>query len=412
MTGSIRWAGNKKRIAATLAILLLIVSVLSGCWDLRYLDRLGVVMAVGVDSDPTGKQQLRVTMQTVLAQNAAAGNKLASEGMAVTTFTETGDTMFEAIRKMTRKTSRRLFFSHTRLLIIGEQAARKGVFPLLDLIERNPDIRGDIAVMIARNTTAEQLLQTTTQIDAIPANQMYDTLEINEHALGQEYLVRVQEITRMALQKKQQVAIPSITLEGDEAAGNDEQNLKRIHPTVQPELSTMAVLKEGHLKGFLTAKESRGLSWMLGRVKSTVVKAACPNSEGYFMVEISGSKVNMSAVKPKDGIPVIQIGIKPEGSVKEVMCSDLPVDEEEMLKEIGKLIDQSIEGEIEAVIVKLQKKMQLDTFGWGRLIYMQKPALWRRIDKEWDVVYPKVQHELKIKTRIKDTGVRGNSIVK
>ncbi|MFF2092559.1 Ger(x)C family spore germination protein [Paenibacillus sp. NPDC058174] len=400
------------KIAAVMAFLLLSVVLLTSCWDLRYLDRLSVVMAMGIDSDPTGKQQLRVTMQTVLAQNAAAGNKLAAEGMAVTTFTETGDTLFEAIRKMTRKTSRRLFFSHTRLLIIGEQAARNGVYPLLDLIERNPDIRGDIAVMIARGATAEQMLQTTTQMDAIPANQMYDTLEINESALGMDYMVRVQDITRMALQEKQQVAIPAITLEGDAAAGNDEKNMKRIHPDVQPKLSTMAVLKEGRLKGFLTVKESQGLSWMLGKVRSTVMKTNCPDSDGYLMVEINDAKVKMSAGKSKEGVPVIKIDIRPEGSVKEIMCPDLPVDKEAELDTIGRLIDKEIEEEVQDVIVRLQQKLKLDTFGWGRLIYMQKPALWKGIDKDWETVYPKVRHELKVKTKITDTGVRGESIVK
>lgn len=54
--------------------------VLSGCWDLRYLDKLGVVLALGVDVDPKEKQKLKLTVQVVLPQNVAAESKGGSGG--------------------------------------------------------------------------------------------------------------------------------------------------------------------------------------------------------------------------------------------------------------------------------------------------------------------------------------------
>lgn len=102
---SIRKIGRKLILVWTACML----ALLNGCWDLRYLDKLGVVYAIGVDDDPTGKNKLQLTVQVVLPQNVAAETKGAIGGTAVTTFTEKGDTLFEAIRKMSTKTSRRLF---------------------------------------------------------------------------------------------------------------------------------------------------------------------------------------------------------------------------------------------------------------------------------------------------------------
>ncbi|MUT65073.1 Ger(x)C family spore germination protein [Paenibacillus sp. NEAU-GSW1] len=407
--------GRKAASIVGILAMLLGMMIISGCWDLRHLDRLSVVMAMGIDDDPTGKQKMRVTMQTVLAQNAASGNKLAVEGMSVMTFTETGDTVFEAIRKMTRKTSRRLFFSHTRLLIIGEDAARKGVYPLLDLIERNPDIRLNIAVMIARGTSAEKLLQTTTLMDSIPANQIHDTLDINQSAQGQEYLVKVNDITRNAMAGKQQVAVPSLVLEGEQSAGNDEENMKHIHPKVEPKLSTMAILKDGRFVGYLTTKQSRGLSWTQNKVKSTVVKLDCPRSEGNFIVEVYHSKAKMKAEKPKYGEsqkPVIHVDLEVKGSIKEIMCTDLGVKEESQLEEAGKLMDAAVGDEVQDAIRRLQKELNSDAMGWGMLVYQEQPSLWKQIGGRWTELFPDVSYVLKVKTDITDSGVRVNSIVK
>lgn len=64
--------------------------LLSGCWDLRYLDKLGVVLAMGVDDDPSGKQKLRLTVQVVLPQNVAAETKGGTGGGARNDFYRNG----------------------------------------------------------------------------------------------------------------------------------------------------------------------------------------------------------------------------------------------------------------------------------------------------------------------------------
>jgi spore germination protein KC len=386
--------------------------LLSGCWDLRYLDKLGVVLALGVDEDPSGKQKLQLTVQVVLPQNVAAESKGGVGGTAVTTFTETGDTIFEAIRKMSAKTSRRLFFSHTQMLIIGEKMARKGIFPLVDLIERNPDIRTDIYVLVTRGVKAEELLQLTTQMESIPINQIHAIVETNQSAYAMNYVVQVNDLTRLNGEGKQQAVLPSMRIEGNKEIGHSNENVNSIPAKASPVLSTMAVFRNGKLVEYLKPKESRGLSWLQGKVKSTVVKLACPNSKENLIVEVHGVTTELHVKRSEKGEPVILINTRISGSVQEIMCTDMNVSEEKVLKEIGAMTSQAVKDEMEAAIVKLQKKLKIDAIGWGKEIYLHQPSIWKRIEGDWETVFPNVQSEVSCSTEIEGSGIRGESIVK
>lgn len=404
---------RKSRLLAVFMMGALISSMLTlaGCWDLRYLDKLGVVMALGIDEDPSGQHLLQVTAQVVLTQNASADTKVVSSGPPVTIFTETGDTLFEAIRKMSSKTSRRLFFSHTQMLIISEGIAKKGIYPLLDLIERNPDIRGDISVAIIQSASAKDLLDMTMQLESIPANQLYQSILVNEFSYGSNHHVTVQDIIRVAGMGKEQVAVPAIRIIGNKENKSKEDNITPIQPESYPTVASMAVFRKGKLAGYLTPTESRGYGWLKNKIVSTVVKLQCPNEKRNLMVEIQKS---ISAVKSKiddKGMPVIKVRIDIMASIREVMCSSLSVTDEAVLKQISDQTSKAIEEEIEATVRTLQKRLKSDVLGWGTLIYRERPSLWKKINQEWPNLFSNIEYEIVCKTIIKGAGVRDDAVL-
>lgn len=405
-----------KAMAARLALLVLLFAAcapLSACWDIQYLDKLGVVLAVGVDDDPKGKFRYQVTVQVVLPRNASTGDQ-SGGGSPVMTISEKGDTLFEAIRKMSAKTSRRLFFSHTQLLVIHENTARKDIYPLLDLIDRNADIRSDISVVISRGVTAEKMLQIRTQMEAAPANQMKEAIDVNEKAHGQLISVLVRDIVRMADSHHKEAAVPAISVEGSPAAGNKEDNVTQINPEVIPELTTMAIFRDGKLTGYLTPKESRGFVFLRNRITSSVLKLPCPRSDGHYMVEIfnSTTQTNVRRSPRSDNIPLIHAQVRMEGSIHELTCSDFNSQDESAFREIEQVVNKAVEEEMRAAIAALQKKWKSDALGWGREVYHDQPAMWKRISPEWETVFPKAEYELECISRIQSMGIRSDSIVK
>lgn len=389
------------------------VAPLAGCWDMRYLDKLAVVLAVGVDDDPTGKFLYQVTVQVVLPQNAVTGEK-GGGGSPVMTITDTGDTLFEVFRKMSTKTSRRLFFSHTQLLAIHEMTARRGIYPLMDLIERNADIRTDISVIIARGMTAEKLLQIRTQMESVPANQLKEMLQVNEEAQGQTYSVLVRDIARWADSEQKQASVPAIGAKGLPSKGNTKENVDRINPEVIPELTTMAVFKDGKLLDFLTPRQSRGMTWLENKIKSTVIKFSCPRSKGHYMVEVFETETKTMAKLPTRGEdrPVIHIKTRVEAGIQEMACPDFFIEGEESIHEVEQALKKAVEEELKTTIAALQKKLKSDALGWGEAVYQDQPQLWKKISPDWSSLFPKTAYEIECISHIQSMGSRTNSIVK
>ncbi len=402
----------KKKLAAIRLVLLLVCSslLLTSCWDLRYLDKLGVVLALGIDVDPSGKHYLQLTAQTVLTQNASSDRHQSGSGPAVTVFTETGDTMFEAIRKMSSKTSRRLFFSHTKMLIISEAMAKKGIYPLLDLIERNPDIRGDISVAVAQGSTAKSMLELTTQQESVPAQQLYQTITVNEEAYGTNYLITVQDIIRLAGMDREQAVTPAIRLIGKSDKKNSADNTTTIPAMVYPSIATSAIFNKGKLAGFLSQKEARGLVWTKNKIVSTVVKQRCPGTTKDFIVEIQQAKSKSKSKLDQDGNPYISITINLIGSIREVMCGKLEVTDDQKLVELGQQTSEIVKEEVEAAIYALQHKFNSDAMGWGKLIYREHPKLWKKIEGDWKKNFKHIKYEVSCHTLIKGAGVRDEAI--
>ncbi|MFC4777872.1 Ger(x)C family spore germination protein [Paenibacillus sp. GCM10023252] len=400
------------RIAALCSLLLFSAIAVTGCWDLRYLDRMGVVLAVGVDKDPTERYKMRVTVQVVLPQRVASKDS-GGGGAPVMTVTDSGDTLFEAFRKMTAKTSRRLFFSHAQLLIVGESMAREGIYPLLDLIERNPEIRTNSYVLNVRGSSALQILQLTTTMEQIPASQIHQLVEVTQEAQGGTYPVTVQELTRIgSSQQFEQALIPTLEIEGDKSQGNTLSNIEKIKPSAFPKVVTMAALRDGKLIGYLNRKESRGIGWLKNKIKNTVVKIPCPDLDGYISMEIGSSSVEVKAKQTDSPYPEMNMKIHQTGSMHEIMCPNVNVYDEKVLEEASRLTEEAVKSEVNAAIQKVQKQMRVDVLEWGHVVYQQQPRLWKKIHRDWEQIYPKVKHKVEVITTITDAGVRGESVVK
>ncbi|GBG10229.1 hypothetical protein PAT3040_04947 [Paenibacillus agaridevorans] len=407
------WSGMAIRLIKRLALTVIIASILiplTGCWDIRYLDKLGVVIALGVDDDPSGKFRYELTVQVVLPQNATSRDG-GGNGSPVMTLTEKGDTVFEAIRKMSAKTSRRLFFSHTQLLVIHESTAKKGIFPLMDLIDRNADIRTDISVVIARGVKAAKLLQIRTQMESVPANQIKETILVDQNAKGQLYSVLVRDITRISKSEGQQIAVPAVGVEGDPEAGSTKEIVDRINPKVLPELKTMAVFDGGRLIGYLPPKQSQGLTWSLNKLQNTVLKFPCANGKGHYIMEVIRTDTKVKAEKPKGESewPTVKMEIRMQSSVHEVTCPGLSINDEQTLLALEEKLNAVVEKEIKSTVDWLMDR-KLDALGWGEQIYRDQPALWKQMKARWKTIFPQIQYEIHCISHVESLGARTDAI--
>jgi len=164
--------------ARSCCLMLLLVSAvaLGGCWSARELNKLAIVMAVGIDkADEPGRYL--VTAQIARPGTAAsgvggAGATAGGGDETVHTTYADGDTLFAAIRNLAQFASRRIYWAHNNVVVIGEDVAREDITPVLDFFARNPELRLRAWLAIARDTTAREIVSAKTGIESVPANSL------------------------------------------------------------------------------------------------------------------------------------------------------------------------------------------------------------------------------------------------
>jgi spore germination protein KC len=393
---------RKKGIS--MLVILLFPFFLGGCWDVRYLDELSLVFAIGIDLIEN-KEDIKVTVQVVNPTEVSTGAVKGGGGggSPVTTYSETGKTLMEAVRKMAAKTSRELYFSHNQVLVIGEDLARKGVTHLFDFIERDPVLRTGFYVLVAKGAKAADVLQITTPIEKIPGVEIHDAVDNTERNLGTNFNVPMRDIIERINSEKRELIMGSVQIIGDVKKGGSSKNTEKTNPETTLKLGGMAVFKNERLLDILSSKESKGLGLILNKINDTYVQLPCKN-KGSATIDIMHSATSMKA-KFDQGQPSIHIHVRQEANIGEVTCTDLDILNKKTFNQLERATETEIKKEILNTVDKAQQ-MNLDIFGFADAVYRANPTYWKKNKNKWDQTFTKIPVHVDVNTEIRRAGVR------
>ncbi|WP_313247713.1 Ger(x)C family spore germination protein [Sporosarcina ureae] len=385
-------------------VLLVLTLFLSGCWDRRELNELGITMGLGIDKL---KNEYLVSAQVIVpsevSMNASTGRS------AVTLYQASGETVYEAFRKMTKNAPRRIYPGHLRILVISEDLAKEGIAESLDLLARDWELRSDFYVVIAKDLTASEVLNVTTPIESIPANKMFNALKTSERSwAGTEGVILDDLLTDLTSDGKEAV-LTGVKIIGNKELGSSKQNVESITSAAQIQYDHLAVFKEDQLIGWLTEEESRGYSDITDAVKKTVTAIPCPK-EGQIAIEILGFNTSMKGSINK-GEPEVDIHIEVKGNVGEVQCS-IDLTKPETIKEIQKIYEKEMKELIEQTIHSVQNEYQSDIFGFGEAIHRSNPKEWKKMKEHWDEKFTNLTVHVQVDMKSLRIGTLNNSFLR
>lgn len=390
-----------KKCIVTLLVLTLF---LSGCWDRRELNELGIAMAIGIDKT---ENEYVISAQVVVPSEVSM--KASTGRSAVTLYTATGETVYEAIRKMTKNAPRKMYPGHLQILVINEDLAKEGIAESLELLSRDWELRSDFYVVVAKDITATEVLNVTTPIENIPANKMFNSLKTSEkNWAGTEGVILDELVTNLISDGKEAV-LTGIQVLGNKETGTSKQNVESITPSTRIEYDNLAVFKEDQLVGWLNEEESRGYSDITNTVTKTVTSITCPK-EGKIIIDIFRyhSKIIGSINK---GEPEVDIKIEAEGNIGEVLCS-IDIMEPETIDKLEKIYEEEVKEIIHQTIESVQKQYQSDIFGFGEAIHRSNPKEWNEMKEHWDEKFSDLTVNVHIDMKIRRIGTVNNSFLK
>lgn len=401
-----------KHRCITILFLLLSMLVLSGCWDRAELQDLDIVSAIGIDkgSDEVDNRYM-VTVQ-VINEGQIAGSPGQSGGKEispVTSYTATGSTVAEALRKIGPKIPQELFYPHIQLMVIGEELAKEtGIRDMFDWLERDSQFRTLFPILVVKNNTAKNVLKILTSLEPIPSAKIVGGLESTQKTWGEFVSTRADKVIKQLAGNA--AILTGVQIIGDPDKGNSLKNVQQISPATELEIKGLGVFKKGKLQKWLEGDEARGAMLINDEVTKTVVDLNCNKKKKGLSIDMMRSKTKIKA-KLKNNKPIIYITVRSEGHISEVHC---PIDlsKHKVIEKLEEEMEVELKEEI-FLALKAAQKEKSDIFRFGETINREDPKLWKKIKNQWDdELFPETEVNVKVQSFIRRSGLRTKPYMK
>jgi len=388
----------RRAVAAMLPLL-----ILSGCWDSRELTERAIWVATGWDAGENGK--IRVSGQIIVpariqtnvggapqgGSGGGAGGRGEDESAQKGYFSivKEGNSIGEALQRMQSEISREIFFGHRRVILVGEEFARKGLRNKFDLDVRSPRMSIRTDIFVVRGGTAEDGLNVQSVLEPISATAIIK----NHRQIGGRGDSAYLDFLIAANSDGIRPTMPAVEIHRpDYAFGH-----KKLR------MAGLAIFDADlKLRGFLNVDEDRDYLWITGNLTKQTVS----------MVK-NGGGVSMNLVHLRSRIvPEIAGGNKMRFKVKlranaqlQENNSGISTANRTDLKKLEREFERLLERRLLATIRKVQRKYGIDIFGFGEAVRRRKPQRWNALKKDWDRRFAEAEISVSVDLFIQQEGL-------
>ncbi|WNS44069.1 Ger(x)C family spore germination protein [Paenibacillus sp. MMS20-IR301] len=387
---------NRVTIASRAVILLLILSMITACWDRREMDDLALIMGSGIDLTEDGL--IEVSYQIALPTGIPSAVKSGGSQKQVVVISAKGNDLQEALGRIQAQMSRFIYFGHREIMLIGENCARHGLNQIQDLFTRYPETRFNSYVLTTYGGTAKEILNAPYPMELIPA------LAIS----------KIQN-SRLSFSVKLDKFLEAFSTPGISPV---TAAIRIIHKGTDKEsivIDRAAVYQGNTLKGFIPPDELELLRWWIDdpyRLGFTMqIEPEDKNYKGTVSIKSSKSSVKIHS-KIIDGRPEAKVNFR---IVVKAVSNNTKLDLNNVKDRtfVEKKFAVHLHTKFIQMLNLVQKDLKTDIFGIGEDLHIEHPYVWKKIKDSWSELFPEIPVSIEVKVQIEQIGkTQGHSEIK
>ncbi len=368
---------------------------MSGCWSSHEVNELSISAAMGLDKTDTG---YLLTEQLINPKAVAAKNP--TNASPITIYTAEGASIEVAINTLLLKSSRLIYNTHLRLVVIGEELAKEGIESIIDYLSRSYEFRTDFFIVIAKNNSANELLKILMPSESIPGVGLFNMLHNSSDESGMTKDTRLIELINSIASEGNNPVITGIEiLEGKTNADNVDafiqtDNFERL------KFTGLGAFNKGKFAGWLNENESKGYNYITDNLKYTAEYAKLENAVISCNVLRPKSKLTVSMV---EGKPSISINIKTKYGISEIV-GQYDVSTTEKTDAVNKALEIQITNLCKEALLKAQKDLKIDIFGFGEAVHRKDKKYWASVKDKWGKLFPDIPVYISVKAELVNIG--------
>ncbi len=375
--------------------LLLIIPLLSGCYNYRELNELAITTALSIDYSDNNFDIIVEVINPTKQQDAASANN-----SPFVNYYSSAPTLQEAFRNVVIDSPRQLYAAQLELIILSEEAANNHMSEILEYFSREPESRTEVKFVIARGEDSTKAVTIQTLLTSFSSSNIKQSLELQQKVLGLTPVYTLNELLNMYLDPTLEINLPSIIVYGNAEEGDEKENITTSTPKALTKVGSTAVFRDDDFLGYLTEEESKVHSMITGNTKESIINLNYEDNYSVFELYKIDSDISPDIKDNK-----ITLNISGKARIKE-FHSNANITKAKEINKINKILNKHIEDVIKDNFNKIRKEYNTDIFGFRQSFYREDPDYYNTHyrDNWYESVFSKLNLEVKANIKLYEKG--------
>lgn len=374
--------------------IILLLPLLSGCYNYRELNELGITTAVSIDYKDNNFILIAEVVNPIKQQDVSASNN-----SPFVNFTSVAPSIQEAFRNTVLESPRQLYLSQLEIILVSEEIINNHLEEFLEFFSREPETRTEIKVIIAKTEESTKGITIQSLLTNFSSSNILESLEVQNKLLGLTQEVTINELLNMYLDPNLEIVLPSMILYGSSDIGDEKENITTSTPKTLVKVGTTSVIKDGKILGYLSEEESKMVNLINGNLTKTILKI--PYEDGYVVFEPNRIKTKQK-LNIKDN--KITIEISGFSKIKEFHTTK-NIKNMKTVEELNKYFNKEIENMIKDNFNQIREKYNTDMFGFQELYYRTDHKYFKKYCSNWyETTFPNIELEVKSNIKLYEKG--------
>ncbi len=400
----------RKKILLIACILLLNLTLLSGCYDSRGIEDLAYVTAVGLDI--SDNNLLNLTLQISIPSSSSSDSSGSSQSSKTATITVECTSINIGLALANSYISKELDLSHCKVIILSEELAMQGVSTYLDTLANNVEIRPDCNIIITRCEAKDFIENAEPSTEALTAR--YYEVSINStkytgYTPATELIDFLSNIKNSTIQASAFLGGLNNNSNQEKSSSTptnpDNNYLAGETPTETKDSVEgfgTAVFYDDKLVGELAGMETICHLMVMNKFESCTVSVPNLFTQNHQNVDLRLFKKKNPNIKVDiiNGSPYISVEIFLQGYGLS-LDSDTDYGSEAELEDIDYSAEYYLENEIKNYLYKTAKNFNSDIDGFGKKAVSKYLTIDEWHDASWLENYKNSFFDVKVNVNIK-----------
>lgn len=348
-------------------IIILIILLLTGCYDYVEIDDLVIISGMLIDYQDN---KYKITSQVIENESETK----------IKVFTTVADTIEECISEISKLSNKDIFISHLKVLIITEDLIKSNK-DFYDFFLRDPKSKMNFYIYYVDNKYKDEILNIYKD-DNGSSLYLKDLMVFNNKIFSSSTPVSFLDLT----QRKMEYGIDSIYPNISIKENNNEKILY---------LENLVTFNNKNEKIILNDKNGIYYNMLINNIKKTIINIPCNN--GNFSININNQKTKF---KWKNN--TFNINIILTGKINSYNCK-YDLNKSDSIKKLTNLTNNEVKQNVNKLI-NISKENKTDFIGIGNYIYKHDKDYFDFKNRNWNDNLKNIKIKINVDSTITSIG--------